>query len=479
MTSPAPAPGGTNAAATTAPGPPDNARYVLAASVLGSSLAFIDGSVVNVALPAIAANLSTGGTDISADISWIVTAYLVPLGALTLLGGAMGDRFGRRRLFVGGVAMFVVASLVCAVAPSFWMLVAGRALQGIAAAILMPNSLAMLGAAFSGDGRSRAIATWAAAGSLTGVIGPLLGGVLIDTLGWRTIFLLNIPVGIGAVLLALHHVAETRDESTSHKSDWSGSLAATASLALLSWALNAAASAQVSASVTFASLAAAAVLAGIFVVIERVKKQNALVPGAIFATSNFIGLTLLTFLLYAALTGLTIALPFFLISSANYSAAAAGAALLPIPIVIGVGSRLVAAYTRAIETRTLLTVGSLIVAAGVFLYVRATAGDIDYWQLIFAPTLIVAAGMALCVAPLTTAVVDAVDAAHVGAASGLNSATARVGGLVAAALLAFLFVRQGSSEQLLQSFRTAAVIGAATCVAAALSAALLMKPART
>ncbi len=334
--------------------------YVLLASILGSSLAFIDGSVVNVALPAIETALHPGG----AQISWALTAYLIPLGALTLLGGAMGDHFGRRKLFVGGIAIFVAASLLCAAAPSFPVFVAGRTLQGLGAAILMPNSLAMLGAAFDAERRNGAIATWAAAGALAGTIGPLLGGVLMDSVGWRAIFLVNVPVGIGAAWLAARHVAESRDIDAGKGLDWSGSLTATAALALLTWSLTAAAEPRSSASLLFSTLAAATLLAGAFVAIERAKGDQALVPSPIFATSTFIGLTLLTFFLYASLTGLSVILPFLLIRLGGYSASAAAAALLPVAIFIGLGSRFVARFTQSIEPRFLLAGGSLAVAGG-------------------------------------------------------------------------------------------------------------------
>jgi hypothetical protein len=243
----------------------------------------------------------------------------------------------------------------------------------------------------------------------------------------------------------------------------------------LSWSLTAAAEPRSSAKLFLVSLAAVALLSGAFVAIERAKGDRALVPRSMFATPTFIGLTLLTFFLYAALGGLLVILPFFLIRFAGYPASAAAAALLPIPVIVGLGSRFVAHFTRSFEPRFLLAGGSLAVAAGMLLYFMAPADGIDYWRDIMPGTLLIAVGMTLYVAPLTNAVMDSVDSMHIGAASGFNSATARVGGLVAAALLAFVFARQGSNEQLIEGFRIAAVFGAVTSAAAAASALLLIR----
>lgn len=447
-----------------------SSSYIVAASILGSSMAFVDGSVVNVALPAIDAGLHPGG----ADISWAITAYLIPVGALTLLGGAIGDRLGSHKLFVFGIIAFIAASLVCATAPNFAIFILGRTLQGVAAAVLMPNSLAMLGAAFEGERRSSAIATWAAAGSLTGAIGPLVGGVLVDSVGWRPIFLLNVPLGATAAWLAVRHVKDAIQPAAIKDLDWSGSLIATAALGILTWMLTEAAKPQTALWPVVLSGILVAQLCIVFVAIERAKREKALVPFAMFGTATFISLTLFTLFLYAAMGGFIVVLPFVLIRYAEYSAAAAGAALLPVSLIIGLGSRLAGKFSSRFGAKRMLVTGALIVTAGMLAYGTAS-GPIDYWKDVLPGTLLVAIGMAICVAPLTTAVMNAVDTAHIGAASGLNSATARIGGLIAAALLAFVFVRQGSDAQLLFSFKVASFIGAAVCIAAAASAFLLMK----
>lgn len=242
MTAALPAPCDASRATRQAEGSTPHAGLVLAATILASSLAFIDGSVVNVALPAIGASLKgtpaagSAASLTAAGLQWVVNAYLLPLSALLLLGGGAGDCFGRRRLLVGGTVVFAAASGLCALAPSLPWLLAGRALQGIGAAALMPNSLAVLGSSFSGPARGRAIGTWAAVGAIAGAVGPLLGGGLVDLVGWRTIFLINLPVAAGAVFLALRYVSETTDDGGTPL-DWAGGLLATAGLGALTWGL--------------------------------------------------------------------------------------------------------------------------------------------------------------------------------------------------------------------------------------------------
>src|SRR5512132_623332 len=279
-------------------------RATLAATILGSSVAFIDGSVVNVALPALARDLGAGPAELSwtinAELSWTINAYLLPLGALILLGGGAGDHFGRRRLFLVGLAIFTVASLLCAAAPALPWLLAGRGLQGLGAALLMPNSLAILGAAFTGEARGRAIGTWAAAGALAGALGPLIGGWLVDTTGWRTIFLLNLPIAMAAGYLAWAYVPETKDGRGAMSLDWAGAILATLSLALLTWSLTAASEAGAAPGLLWAVAAAGLAMLGGFLWLEAKQGDRAIMPFALFATPTFVGLTLLTFFLYAA-----------------------------------------------------------------------------------------------------------------------------------------------------------------------------------
>jgi EmrB/QacA subfamily drug resistance transporter len=446
----------------------------VAATIAGSSLAFIDGSVVNVALPTIGHAFDAG----PAALAWTINAYLLPLGALILLGGAIGDHYGRRRMFQIGIAIFLVASLVCTFAPTLAVLLAGRGLQGIGSALLMPSSLAMLGASFSGAARGRAIGTWAAAGAIAGALGPLLGGWIVDGFGWRPIFLINVPIGIGAAWLACY-AAESRDRRKASRLDWTGGLVATAGLGLVVWALTAAAEPSAARLALWGIGAAGMGLLFLFVWIEYRKDNAALTPPALFATSTFIGLSLLTFFLYAALGGLIVLLPFLLIRLGHYSAVAAGAAMLPIPLLIGLGSRAMGGIAAKRGGRLPLSIGSLIVAAGFALYLLIDARGIDYWRDILPSTLLIAIGMAICVAPLTASVMQSVDADHVGAASGFNSALARIGGLLATALLGFVFAAAGDDAALVARTHYAALVGAASCVIASACAFLLIRPSRS
>jgi EmrB/QacA subfamily drug resistance transporter len=446
-------------------------RATLVATILGSSLAFIDGSVVNVALPALARQLHAD----PARLSWAINAYLLPLGALILLGGGLGDHFGRRRVFLVGLILFTGASILCAAAPTFEWLLAGRGAQGVGAALLMPNSLAILGGAFVGEERGRAIGTWAAVGAMAGVVGPIVGGWLIDVVGWRFVFIINIPVALAAGYLAWRYVAEQRERGKEVRLDALGALLATAALGMLTWSLTEAADISSSlSSIGTVTLAGVALLA-IFLVQEKRLQDRALMPFSLFSSRTFVGLTLLTFFLYGSLGGLIVLLPFLLIQMNHWSAVAAGAALLPIPLLIGIGSRSMGRLAARIGGRVPLSGGCLLVASGLALYARVGTAGVDYWLDIFPPTLMVGLGMGVCVAPLTTSVMASVSTDHVGVASGFNNATARIAGLVATALLGFVFARQNSASGFIAAFRTAAFVGAGSAAAAAAFAAALIR----
>jgi EmrB/QacA subfamily drug resistance transporter len=446
-------------------------RATLAASILGSSLAFIDGSVVNVALPALAHGLHADPS----NLSWAINAYLLPLGALILLGGGLGDHFGRRRLFLIGLLLFASASILCAVAPTFAWLLAGRSMQGLGAALLMPNSLAILGGAFSGEERGRAIGTWAAVGAAAGAVGPIVGGWLIDAIGWRVIFFINIPVALGAGYLAAKFVAEQKDSAAAPELDVLGAAIATIALGLLTWSLTEAASSHhATRSIGIATVSGLALL-GIFLWQESRLADRALMPFSMFSSSAFVGLSLLTFFLYGSMGGLIVLLPFLLIQIHHWSAVAAGAALLPIPLLIGIGSRMMGRIAGRIGGRIPLSSGCLLVGLGIALYGRVGANAVDYWFDIFPPTLLVALGMGVCVAPLTTSVMASVDTDHVGVASGFNNAVARIAGLVATALLGLVFAKQDSSAAFILAFHAAAFVGAACAIAAGVFAVTLIR----
>jgi len=444
----------------------EHPRLVLATTILASSLAFIDGSVLNVALPAIGRSFDAA----TAEVQWVVNAFLLPLSALLLIGGAAGDLYGRRRLLIGGIALFATASLLCAAAPSLALFLAGRALQGLGAAMLLPNSLAILSAAFTGERRGRAVGTWAAAGAVAGAIAPLLGGWLVDTVGWPAIFLINLPVAAAAIWLAWRFVPESR-QSGRPAPDWPGALTATLALGALTWGLTAWSAGTGMTATVLPSLAAGMVLALLFLLVERRRGPQAMVPLDLFGSRPFVGLTVLTFLLYGALGGLLVLLPFALIEAAGYSALTAGSALLPLPIVIAVGSPLMGKLAARIGPRWPLTIGPLVVAGGFLLGLRIGA-DSDYWTTVLPSILAISAGMAIAVAPLTTAVLSAVDESHAGTASGLNSAVSRTGGLIATALLGAVLAQQG--QGLIEGYHGASLVGAALAFATSLCAFLTL-----
>lgn len=423
------------------------------------------------ALPALARGLHADPS----SLSWAINAYLLPLGALILLGGSLGDHFGRRRLFLIGLLLFASASILCAVVPTFAWFLAGRGVQGIGAALLMPNSLAILGGAFVGDERGRAIGSWAAAGAVAGAVGPILGGWLIDAIGWRSIFTINIPVALAAGFLAWKFEAEQKEGAGAVPLDVLGAALATIALGLLTWSLTEAASAHRSVAWVWVTTGGGVALLGIFLWQENRLADQALMPFSMFSSSTFVGLTLLTCFLYGSLGGLLVLLPFLLIQIHHWSAIAAGAALLPVPVLIGVGSRLMGRVAARFGGRIPLASGSLLVGFGLALYARVGAHDVDYWRDIFPPTLLVALGMGVCVAPLTSSVMAAVDTDHVGVASGFNSAVARIAGLVATALLGLVFAKQGSPSAFIAAFHAAALVGAASAVAAGVFALTLIR----
>jgi EmrB/QacA subfamily drug resistance transporter len=438
-------------------------RATLAATILGSSLAFIDGSVVNVALPALAQNLKVD----PADLPWTINAYLLPLGALTLLGGALGDHFGRRRLFHWGLSAFALASAACAAAPALAWLLAARALQGLGAALLLPNSLAILGGSFCGEARGRAIGSWAAAGALAGALGPIVGGWFVDTVGWRSIFLLNLPLAMIAGYLSWNYLEERKEPQQAAPLDATGAALATLALGLLTWALTKASEANAGRMEIWSATLLGVALLAAFVRLEGKLGDRAIIPLAMFAAPAFAGLNLLTFFLYGSLGGLLVLLPFLLIRIGGWPAIAAGAALLPVPIAIGFGSRLMGRVAARHGERMPLTLGAGLVAIGLALYARIGIQGFSYWFDVFPATVLVALGMGACVAPLTTAIITSVDTNRVGLASGFNSAVARVAGLTATALLGFVFARQESAAAFMSGFRAAALIGAASAALAA------------
>jgi EmrB/QacA subfamily drug resistance transporter len=442
---------------------------LLAATILGSSMAFVDSSAVNVALPVIHNDLGAS----VAQLQWVIDGYLLPLSALVLLGGAAGDEFGRRRVFMMGIALFTLGSLSCAAAPDLALLLAARALQGIGAALLVPTSLALLGAGFSGEARGQAIGTWAAAASITAAIGPVLGGWLVDVVSWRAIFIINIPLAAGALWLAARYGTDEPRDATDRGPaaplDWAGATLAAVGLGALVWGLTALPTPGDD-GIVRATLVGGMVVLVTFVMVERRLGERAMMPLALFESRTFVGVTLVTLFLYAAFGGLVVLLPYLLITSGHYQASAAGAALLPLPILTGGTSRIAGRWSERVGPRLPLTVGPLLVAVGFALALRLGPGHLQYWRDVFPAVVTIAAGMALCVAPLTTTVIAAVDPRRVGSASGVNDAVAYVAGLIATALLGLVLVPGGS----MAGVHGAALAGAGLAAAAAAVSALLL-----
>jgi EmrB/QacA subfamily drug resistance transporter len=446
---------------------------VLAGTVLGSGLAFIDGSAVNLTLPVIQANLG-GGLEAA---QWIMNAYALMLGALVLAGGAAADRYGRKRIFVMGVVLFMAASLACAVSPNLPTLIAARAVQGMGAALLTPASLALLGAAFDQKGRGQAVGVWAGASGLTSAIGPVLGGWLTDVISWRAVFLINLPLAAVAVWLVTAGARESRG-SNSGPVDWLGAMAVTAGLGAVVWALTLAPKAGASLAVLGGlALGVAALVA--FVVIER-RSPNPMTPLVLFKSLTFSGVNALTFLLYAALGAAFFLLPFQLIRAHGYAATAAGAALLPMSIGLAVLSPIAGRIAAKVGPRPMLIAGSLLIATGYgLLATLANAGG--YWASMFPGLVVLALGSGTAVAPLTDAVLEAVDDEFEGAAAGVNNAVARIAGLLAVALVGFVLggdadpSSPAAREAVAAGYRMAMMVSAIAALGAALIAVVTLR----
>jgi EmrB/QacA subfamily drug resistance transporter len=397
---------------------------VLASAILGSSLAFIEGSVVNLALPAIQHEM---GID-SAAVQWVMNAYLLVLGSFMLVGGSLGDRIGLRHTFIFGNAVFGLGALACALAPSLPLLVAARCVQGLGGALLVPASLALIGSYFSEEERGRAIGTWAGASALTTAIGPVLGGWLVDQWGWPSVFWLVAPLAVLTLSIAAWRVPA---DSPGEKAplDYPGALLLAAALATLIYALVDRGSVWL----TVSFLVVAAILLATFIWREK-QYSSPLLPLGLFASRAFRGANLMTFLLYAALSGALYFLPFNLIQVQGYSATAAGAAFLPMTLLLGFGSTLTGDLIRRFDPRVVLTVGPAV--AGVGFLALALPGTNGTFVTGFLPgILIIGLGMTISVAPLTTVVMSTVSEHQTGVASGINNTAARLAGVIAVAVL--------------------------------------------
>jgi EmrB/QacA subfamily drug resistance transporter len=401
-------------------------RWVLFTTVLGSSMVLLDGTAVNVALPRIGADLDAS----LAGLQWAVNAYLLTLAGLILLGGSLGDRYGRRRIFVVGVLWFAVSSAMCGLAPSAGLLVGARGLQGVGGALLTPGSLAIIQAVFRPQDRAGAVGTWAGLGGVAGAVGPLLGGWLAGGPGWRWVFLINLPLAALTVAVALRHVPENRDESASGRFDVPGAVLAALSLCSLTYALTAASTQPVAALVTGG---AAVLLGAAFVVAER-RSPRPMVPLGLFRVRMFSYTNVVTVLIYGALAAVSFFLVLQLQTTAGFSPLVAGLALLPLTLLMLAFSSRAARLGKRIGPHVPLTAGPVVAAAGVLLMLRI-GPDASYFADVLPAGVGLGAGMTLLVAPLTATVLDSVDVGRAGTASGINNAAARTGGLVSVAAI--------------------------------------------
>jgi EmrB/QacA subfamily drug resistance transporter len=406
-------------------------RWLIAVTVAGSGMAFLDGTVVNVALPKIGEDLNAS----TSALQWILNGYLLTLASLILLGGSLGDRLGRRRIFQAGVALFTVASLLCAIAPNVELLVFARMLQGIGGALLTPGSLAIIEASFRPADRARAIGAWSGLGGVATAFGPLLGGWLIAAISWRAIFVINLPIGIFVAWAATEHVPESKDPTATGRLDLSGAALAAIGLGGTTYALIEAPEGGHTAAVVVTALIGLASLIGFFV--REHRAANPMLPLSIFSSRQFSAANAVTFVVYAALGVFFFLFVSFLQISMGYTPVEAGSASLPITFLMLIGSARAGELAQRIGPRIPLTLGPLIIAVGLLLMMRINPGD-SYLGMVLPPVLIFGIGLTLVVAPVTATVLAAVDSSHSGIASGVNNAVARVAGLIAVAVVPIL-----------------------------------------
>lgn len=438
-------------------------RWTLIGVALGSGMTMLDGTVVNIALPRLGADL---GADF-AGLQWVVNGYTLALASLILLGGSLGDRLGRRRIFTIGVVWFTLASLLCALAPSVELLVTARVLQGIGGALLVPGSLAMLQASFHPDDRARAIGAWSGLGGVTAAIGPLLGGWLVDAASWRWIFLVNVPLGGLVVYVAVVHFPETSDPTMEGRLDVAGAALGAAGLA----------------AVTYGSIERSFPVGGVGValftafLVAEARERHPMLSLSIFRSRQFSAANAVTFVLYGGLGMALFLVGLVLQQSMGYSPLEAGIATLPITVVMLAFSARAGGLARRIGPRIPMTFGPLVMASGLALMVRIEPGT-SYVETVFPALVVFSGGLALTVAPLTATALAAADARHAGLASGVNNAVARTGQLLAVALIPILAGFQAGEAvaptTLLDGFhRVVLIAGAAVAFAGALSWAFI------
>ena len=450
-------------------------RWVLLATVLGSGVVMLDGTVVNIALPTIGRDFHTQ----LATLQWTVTAYTLTLAAFILIGGSLGDRYGRRRVFVIGIIWFAAASLLCGIAPTTTILIAARALQGVGGALLTPGSLAIIQASFHPDERAHAIGLWSGFGGLTTAVGPFVGGYLIQAVSWRLIFLINLPLVAAVLWVAIRHVPETKGTAAHERLDLTGAALTAFGLGGLIYGLIEGPTRGWSSPVVLASLAAGVALLATFLVAEE-RSAHPMLPLSIFRSRQFSGANLATFLVYGALGGAIFLIPLQLQQALGYSPLASGAALLPVTLIMLALSAQAGKLSQRIGPRIPMTVGPIVAGAGLAMLWRVQPGQ--PYVTTFLPAIVVfSLGLVTTVAPLTAAVLAAAPVGNAGLASAVNNAVARAAGLIAVAALPAMAGLAGSAylhpAVFSAGFQTAMLIAAAVCAAGGV-VALLTIPGR-
>lgn len=402
-------------------------RWVLALTVLGSGMTFLDGTVVNVALPSIGRDLNAS----TASLQWILNGYTLALASLILLGGSLGDRLGRRRIFVLGVSIFTLASLVCAVSPTVEVLIAARIVQGIGGALLTPGSLAIIESSFRASDRPRAIGSWTGLTGVASAVGPLIGGYLVSAFSWRAVFLLNLPIGVGVVALA-HHVPETHDPTAHGRLDIRGAALGAVGLAGITYALIEGPGKGLSPGIVVTG--AVGVAGMVAFLVNEWRTANPMMPLGLFASRQFSAANVVTFVVYAAIGAFFFLSISFLQISLGYSPIQSGAATLPVTLLMLFLSSRAGALAQRIGPRIPLTVGPLMIAAGLLLLANINPGD-SYVTGVLPGVVVFGLGLTLVASPVTATVLAAADQRHAGIASGINNAVARVANLLAVAAL--------------------------------------------